>query len=352
MIGSIENKLDVTVLITSVSQRDIVIETANYYSKMCSEVIIVDEEQPHLDNTEINAMSTRGITYFAYKNKANNNWNTTIYDKRMVAASQSNNKYVVHSNHDERYTYLGLKACIAELENDKSLTFCIGQAIAIRRNESGIYFTRSYKNLCGYKNMNKIDQRLYYHAKIYAPLAHYAVWRKQSFVDVSKKVIAIHDLIPSLATFQEVVFELAADLTGNSVALPELFWIRNRINAPVNVSLGIKLTRGEEAFVTLEKKLNVLFESLDDIQLNIIMNSLRKHFQFVISSKLRRKISSLIKRSLFFLKERKRLSDVVEGWHDIDAFLHQNNIIYDKWDISNVLKSMNYKDNSHKLSEK
>ena len=200
--------------------------------------------------------------------------------------------------------------------------------------------------------MNKIDQRLYYHAKIYAPLAHYAVWRKQSFVDVSKKVIAIHDLIPSLATFQEVVFELAADLTGNSVALPELFWIRNRINAPVNVSLGIKLTRGEEAFVTLEKKLNVLFESLDDIQLNIIMNSLRKHFQFVISSKLRRKISSLIKRSLFFLKERKRLSDVVEGWHDIDAFLHQNNIIYDKWDISNVLKSMDYKDNSHKLVEK
>ena len=116
MIGSIENKLDVTVFITSISQRDIVIETANYYSKMCSEVIIVDEEQPHLDNAEINAMSTRGITYFAYKNKANNNWNTTIYDKRMVAVSQSNNKYVVHSNHDERYTYLGLKACIAELE--------------------------------------------------------------------------------------------------------------------------------------------------------------------------------------------------------------------------------------------
>ena len=187
-----------------------------------------------------------------------------------------------------------------------------------------------------------------YHAKIYAPIAHYGVWRKQPYIDVSKMVVRIHKLIPSSNIIEEVVFELAADLTGNSVALPELFWIRNRINGP---GQG-KLTRGEKAFLTLEKKLNLLFEKLDDIQLNIIMNSLRKHFNFVMASTLRRKINSLIKRSLFFLKERKRLSDSIKVWHDIDAFLHQNNIIYDKWDISNVLKSMNYKDNSHKLVEK
>ena len=355
MIRFVENKLNnVTVLITSISQREITIRTANYYSEMCSEVIIVDEEQPHLPIAEINAMSKRGITYVAYKNinfsaggvKKN-------YEKRMIAASLSNNKYVVHSNHDERYTYFGMKACIAELEKDKSLTFCIGQAIAIRRNESGIYFTRSYKNLCGYKNINKINQRLYYHAKIYAPLAHYSIWRKQSYIDATEKFIRIKELISSSTILEEVVFELAADMTGNSVALPELFWIRNRINAPVTMSLDNKITRGEQAFVIFEKYLNVLFESLDDIQLNIIMNSLRVHFfNVVTSSKLRRKINSLIKRSLFFLKEKKRLSDVVERWHDIDALLHQNNIIYEKWDISNVLKSMDYKDNSHKLVEK
>jgi len=346
MVIPIKNKLDVTVLITSITQREITIGTSNYYSQLCNEVILVDEEQPHLTANDIKVLSKRGIIYIPYKNTGHA---SPILDKRMIAANQSNNKYLVHSNHDERYTYRGLKTCIAQLEKDKSLTFCIGQAIAIRRNESGIHFTRSYKNLCGYKNINKINQRLYYHAKIYAPLAHYSVWRKQSYIDVTKKVIRVHELIPSSTVMEEVVFELTADLTGNSVALPELFWIRNRINDP---GQG-KLTRGEKAFSTLEKKLNLLFEELDDIQLNIIMNSLRVNFnKVVISSRLRNKINSLIKRSLLFLKERKRLSDVVERCHDIDALLHQNNIIYDKWDISNVLKSMNYKDNSHKLSEK
>ena len=348
MVIPIKNKLDITVLITSISQREITIQTANYYSKICSEVIIVDEQQPHLHKAEINAMSKRGIAYFAYKNIEYKSFNAPIYDKRLIAATQSNNKYVVHSNHDERYTYLGLRACIAELEKDDSLTFCIGQSITVRRNQSGIYFTQSYKNIIEYRNINKINQRLYYHAKIYAPLAHYSVWRKQSYIDVNKKVIRIHELIPSSTIVEEVVFELAADLTGNSVALPELFWIRNRINAPLTGNLS----RSKETLLILEEKLNVLFEELDDVQLKIIMIGLRKHFHSVLSSKLHSKINSLIKRSLFFLKERKRLSDSIKVWHDIDAFLHQNNIIYDKWDISNALKLMDYKDHSPKLVEK
>ena len=346
MIRLVENKLNnVTVLITSCYQREITIETANYYSELCNEIVLVDEQQPHLPAADISALSKRGIIYVPYKNLGHAN---PILHKRMIAASRSNNKYVVHSNHDERYTYLGLRACIAELEKDNSPTFCIGQAIAIRKNESGIHFTRSYKNLSVYKNINKINQRLYYHAKKYAPLAHYSVWRKQSYIDTTKKVIRIHEMIPSSTMFEEVIFELAADLTGNSVAIPELFWIRNRVNAP---GQG-KLTKDKKAFKTIGKKLKILFESFEDVQLSIIMNSLRKHFKFVMASTLRRKINSLIKRSLFFLKERKRLSDSIKVWHDIDAFLHQNNIIYDKGDISNVLKSMNYKDNSQKLVKK
>ena len=47
----------------------------------------------------------------------------------MVAVSQSNNKYVLHSNHDERYTYLGLKACIAKLENDKKFNMSGGKQL-------------------------------------------------------------------------------------------------------------------------------------------------------------------------------------------------------------------------------
>ena len=142
----IKNKVDITVLVTSISQREITIETANYYSEICSEVVLVDEEQPHLSVADISVMKKRGITYISY---TNNGYKNASYEKRKIAAIQSSNKYVVHSNHDERYTFHGLIACVTELEKDKTLTFCAGQAIAVRRGESKISFTRSYKNLWG-----------------------------------------------------------------------------------------------------------------------------------------------------------------------------------------------------------
>ena len=72
---------------------------------------------------------------------------------------------------------------MTELEKDKNLTFCAGQAIAVRKSDSKVYFTRTrYESLDGNQNINKVEQRLYYHAKRYAPLAHYAVWRKKSYI--------------------------------------------------------------------------------------------------------------------------------------------------------------------------
>ena len=92
----IKNKVDITVLITSISQREITIETANYYSEICSEVVLVDEELPNLSVADISAMKNRGITYIPYNS---NGYDGSIYEKRKIAASQSNNKDVVHTNH-------------------------------------------------------------------------------------------------------------------------------------------------------------------------------------------------------------------------------------------------------------
>ena len=60
----IKNKIDITVLVTSISQREITIETANYYSEICSEVVLVDEELPNLSVADISAMKNRGITTY------------------------------------------------------------------------------------------------------------------------------------------------------------------------------------------------------------------------------------------------------------------------------------------------
>ena len=127
------NKINITVLITSVHQRNITINTANYYSNICDEVIVVDEEQPHLSYVDISKLKKKGITYIGFNTSKKELSIKSIYQKRLIAAKKSTNKYVVHSNHDERYTYHGLLACISELENNKNLIFCAGQAVAVRK---------------------------------------------------------------------------------------------------------------------------------------------------------------------------------------------------------------------------
>ena len=86
-----------------------------------------------------------------------------------------------------------------------------------------------------------------------------------------KKSISVHDSMPSDTIMEEVIFELAADLVGNSKATNELYWIRNRINDPKNTSYE----RGEKAFEIIENKLGILFKDYDNIQINIIINFFR-----------------------------------------------------------------------------
>ena len=324
-----KKKIDVSVLITSYSQRKITLETANYFSEICNEVILVDEEQPYLSEEDVIELKKKDINYISYKASSLEKEYNSPYGKRLIAAKNAKNKYVVHSNHDERYTYMGLLASVNELDNDKNLTFCAGQAIAIRGNGNDIHYTRQYENLCGYQNNDILEQRLYYHAKTYAPLAHYSVWQKESFINVMKKSISVHDSMPSDTIMEEVIFELAADLVGNSKATNELYWIRNRINDPKNTSYE----RGEKAFEIIENKLGILFKDYDNIKINIIINFFRDNFPFVKPS-LIQKITILLKRMVRVIVKKRKA-------HDLDDLLNDNNINYESHDIANLLKSMN-----------
>tara|TARA_B100000767_G_scaffold247274_1_gene247477 strand:+ start:1827 stop:2867 length:1041 start_codon:yes stop_codon:yes gene_type:complete len=324
-----KKKIDITILVTTITQREITIQTANYYSEICNEVIVVDEEQPHLSATEINDLKKRGITYIPYRDGSDKSLSST-YEKRLIAANHSSNRFLVHSNHDERYTYHGLLSCIAELENDTKITFCAGQSIAIRRDNLEIFYSRSYKNLAGYQNMDNVDQRLYHHAEIYSPIAHFAVWRRELYISVTERTIAIHNLMPSTTMMEEVVFEFAADMAGNSKAIPELYWIRNRINGYSNNST----LKGKHVFKIIEEKLNILFEDLDNIQMDIIINSFWKHFNFVRPSFVTKSIITFKQIVRTFVKK-KKINSIV-------TLLKNDEIIYDEEDLSNVLESMKF----------
>jgi len=76
-----------------------------------------------------------------------------------------------------------------------------------------------------------------------------------------------------------------------------------------------------------------LLKALDNVQMTNIMNGLRKNLPFIRSDRFISKSIILIKRKLRILKKKKVR-------RDIDNFLNDNKIKYEKHDISNVLNSM------------
>ncbi len=334
------DKINITVLITSIHERKITIDTANYYSNICNEVILVDEEQPHLSADEINILKKKGIKYIKYK-AINNKFSVkSAYKKRLIAANLSSKRFVVHSNHDERYTYYGLLACVSELKNNEDLTFCAGQAVAVRKFNNKIYYTRSYKNLRKYKNVNEVNFRLYNHSEKYVPIAHYSVWRKKSFIDSMDRTISVFESIPSTSILDEVIFEFSADLSGNSKALNELYWVRNRINESW---YSVNVDSCQYSIKIIKNQLNLLFGNLNDIKVDIMINGLYKNLSFLQPKSFFEKIILLIKliiRKVFNLKKKEKRR--ANSFDDIENLLIESKIKYNKKDLNYLLNSINF----------
>ena len=335
------DKINITVLITSIHERKITIDTANYYSNICNEVIIVDEEQPFLSADEINILKKKGIKYIKYKSINNKFSMNFIYKKRLIAANRSSKRFIVHSNHDERYTYYGLLACVSELENNEDLIFCAGQAIAVRKFNNKIYYTRSYKNLIKYNNVNEVKLRLYNHSEKYVPIAHYSVWRKKSFIDSIERTISVLESIPSTySQLDEVIFEFSADLSGNSKALNEFYWFRNRINQSWS---SFNITRFKYSIEIIKNQLNLLLGNSNDIKVDTLINGMYKNLPFLKHKSFIEKIILFIKlilRKVFNLKKKEKRR--ANSFDDIENLLNESKIKYNKKDLKNLLNSMNF----------
>lgn len=334
-----KNKINITVLITSIHERNITIDTANYYSEICSEVVVVDEEQPHLSTFEICKLKKKGIIYIGFKADKHDTPIKSVYQKRLIAAKQSSDRYVVHSNHDERYTYYGLLACKSELDNNKDLIFCAGQAVAIRNVGKEIYYTMSYKKLFEYHNIRKVEQRIYHHSKVYLPIAHYAVWRKEFYIKAKERTIKVYDSINYSTVLDEVLFELAADLAGNSKTTNDLYWVRNRLNMHNQYQQRYK--NNEYDFKVFENKLKIMFQNFNNIKLEVVVDNLLNCLPSFRPKTFFEKSIFLTKLILRKLIKKKIKIKRKEGVSDIYTLLDDNKIKYEKNDLSNLLNSIN-----------
>ena len=138
----------------------------------------------------------------------------------------------------------------------------------------------------------------------------------------------------------EVIFEFSADLAGNSKALNELYWVRNRINPP---SPKHNRDKGQYSIKIIENKLNVLLGNLNDIKVDILMNGLYKNFPAVQTKSFIEKnillIKSILRRFINLKKEEKKRP---ENFEYIENLLNDNKIKYDKKDLKNLLGSIKF----------
>ena len=150
----------------------------------------------------------------------------------------------------------------------------------------------------------------------------------------------VFESIPSTSILDEVIFEFSADLSGNSKALNEFYWVRNRINESW---YSVNVARGQYSYSIkiIKNQLNLLFGNLKDIKVDILINGLYKNLSFLQPKSFIEKIilfMKLIIRKVFNLKKKEKRR--ANSFDDIENLLNDSKIKYDKKDIVYLLNSM------------
>ena len=268
--------LPLTVVVISNSEREVALETCIYFSEICDEVIFVDEQSPFLSKALVKALPS-SIKYIEFRDDISPDEYVRVYKKRLKGAAIAKNEFVIHSNHDERYTRLGLIDCLKILQNKPEISFCSGQCVAMRSisKEGVVYFDLSYKNLLNYINVGPVNERVKFRTIKYAPIAHYSLWRKPLLVKALEEHICLNTTFTSRTNADELLFELASDLQGQSLAVNSLLWIRNRVNDPIYS--GNKLFKQDDLF-NIHEKILFLLKNNSISHDKILVRNLTDHF--------------------------------------------------------------------------
>ena len=160
--------------------------------------------------------------------------------------------------------------------------------------------------------------------------------RQYFYITTSEKQVPPQEIKPSPRIMAEVIIKFMSDLAGNSKTVPELYWIRNRINLP-----GPKHERdkGNYAFKIMENKLRIMLKDLDNVQLDVVINNLSNSSPLFRSKTFLEKSIISIKLLIRNIIKKKTMIRI-EGVDDIYTLLNDNKIKYEKNDVNNLLNSM------------
>lgn len=151
-----------------------------------------------------------------------------FYQRLQEAVTQIDTPFCILAGDDEFYLPSGLERAIDELERDKELIACAGQAVGFWRQAGQLRCRRLYPEFAG-RCLVVEDRvaRMHDHMTRYTPSTIYAVARTSAWKQVMTLMLEKEFPVYALGELQ---FEMAMAFLGKSRNLDTLFWFRSLEN--------------------------------------------------------------------------------------------------------------------------
>ncbi len=214
---------DLTIVILSRGREAVLTNTLRFWSNFNITVLVFHHSENPLCSSELGS----NITYVVDKGS---------YGERCRLVSEFlTTDYAILSSDDELYVPSALAEMKELLIGDSSLASVGGMTIAIGKYGPMSTAVACYTNMRAYTNLGETSfERLSKHFNVHGEYRNGAMYRLMR-KDLMIELMQLFSTQSFIATpyIYEVTGEIVVNAFGKSVYLPNVYWIRNWINQPV-----------------------------------------------------------------------------------------------------------------------
>lgn len=214
---------DITIVIISRERGEVLLRTLEYWSSQNVSLVVIHNTENPINVERFSNQLTYKIDRGSYGERC------------AILPELIKTKYSILSADDELYTPSGLSAMRSFLEENESFSSVGGRTLAIGIYGKQITGTNAYSNMNNYINSsNSSVDRIcnHYNTEFGNRIGGiYRLMRTENF----KRIMHVFGKLSKVKTpyIFEVTGEILVNSMGNCIYLPQIYWIRNWINEPV-----------------------------------------------------------------------------------------------------------------------
>ena len=213
---------EITLIIPTYNRQNYVLRNLNYWSDKNIIVHVFDGSINPIDSGELSGLGSN-IFYHHFP--------TSLVERLEFSINFISTKYVAILADDEFFLYSGLLECTKQLDLDPSYVACAGRSMRIFIQDDEILSEPTYPNAANYDgNSRNVTDRIKQHMHPYKMAALYSVVRADVW---AKAIRSFSKTNCTLASYEELAFELATAYQGGIKVLPILYWLRSSEEPPV-----------------------------------------------------------------------------------------------------------------------